>query len=426
MKNPSPKLMVLVRSSFFFCFFYVFISPEISAADKAKPSDKASKNGESASDLRKVGTDVDREANGMLESSSKTVRKFHEVLDELLAEFAYDVKLGQITGLKNLAIRKVEVSDALPDTYKDYVKLLLSERIKENSQVRLIHCIPCSVRTSKLIEGKLVITSPSTNVGELKAAADRLGIENFMDAVLIYHSTHMVLAVQVFKVDTNELVWARSYNSETVKSRYQSLAVDYSQIAKARLGEDYVPDYRWLVGFGAGSVPNVAGTVVDSSMIDFQFRGTERFNNRRTEFGLMMSVYMSLSSFLKEYPQAADSEPIQSIETTDPSVDTAAAGTKLQPFKLAVGLYGIYAHNFLGSVESYSNVRQGLHLGFGVLLAPSYLAGVARVGWDMYFGRRFSFSFSGLFVGQSNILVDQLFVQAPGGAGLDAVLSFNL
>ena len=45
----------------------------------------------------------------------------------------------------------------------------------------------------------------------------------FMDAVLVYHTTHMVLAVDVFNAQTKELVWARTYNSETVKSRYLAL-----------------------------------------------------------------------------------------------------------------------------------------------------------------------------------------------------------
>ncbi|NRA44938.1 MAG: hypothetical protein HRU09_08290 [Oligoflexales bacterium] len=52
--------------------------------------------------------EVNEVADGLV-ASSKTVRRFHEVLDELLAEFGYDVKTGQIKGLKNLAIRKVDV-----------------------------------------------------------------------------------------------------------------------------------------------------------------------------------------------------------------------------------------------------------------------------------------------------------------------------
>src|SRR4051812_46651038 len=138
------------------------------------------------------------EAEKMRISSSTHVRRFHEVLDELLAEFGYDVKMGQIKGLSNVSVRKIRVSKAIPKTYEDYIETLLQERIRENSQVRLIACVPCKTRTSSLVDGKLMITSPATNMARPESAAAQLGIENFMDAVLVYHTTHMVLAVSVF------------------------------------------------------------------------------------------------------------------------------------------------------------------------------------------------------------------------------------
>ena len=46
-------------------------------------------------------------------------------------EFGYDVKMGQIKGLKNLSIRKIRVSKAIPRTYETYVEMLLAERIRD-------------------------------------------------------------------------------------------------------------------------------------------------------------------------------------------------------------------------------------------------------------------------------------------------------
>ena len=56
------------------------------------------------------------EGEKLKQASGKQVRRFHEVLDELLAEFGYDVRMGQLKGLKNVSIRRVDVSDALPNT----------------------------------------------------------------------------------------------------------------------------------------------------------------------------------------------------------------------------------------------------------------------------------------------------------------------
>src|SRR5690606_570799 len=108
----------------------------------------------------------------------------------------------------------------------------------------LISCLVCKTRSSSMVDGKLYITSPRTNISRLNSAADQLGIQHFMDITLVYHSTHMVLAFQIFDVRSKELIWTRTYNSETMRSRFQNMAVDYSQVAKSRKSDEYVPEYK--------------------------------------------------------------------------------------------------------------------------------------------------------------------------------------
>lgn len=363
-----------------------------------------------------------KEAEQMRVGSSQRVRRFHEVLDELLAEFGYDIKMGQIKGLSNVAIRKVRVSQAIPRTYEDYAEMLLAERIRENSQVRLIACVPCKTKTSQLVDGKLMITSPATNMAKLESTASQLGIENFMDAVLVYHTTHMVLAVNVFNAQTKELVWARTYNSETVKSRYQKLAIDYSQVAKSRPGEDYQPEYRAMWGFGVAQIPNVNGEKKDASMLNLQVRATEKFNNRRTEFGMMLSVLKTTSSTLKDYPAEEGSSSETTTETATPETTEKP---KPKAFSQAFGIYGLYSHLFVGSVESYNHTRHGAHVGLGGIASTGYLAPAFRLGWDVYMGRRFSTSVAANYVGSSTLLVNGESIKAKGGAGADFILSVN-
>lgn len=367
------------------------------------------------------------EADEMRVASSKTIRQFHEVLDELLAEFGYDIKTGQLNGLDNIAIRKVEVSEALPNSYEKYIKMLITERIRDNAQVRILNCISCETKTSKLVEGKIIITSPSTNVSELKFAAERLGIKNFMDIILVYHSTHMVLALQIFTVESNELIWTRTYNSETIKSRFQKLAIDYRQVAKSRPGEDYQPEYRILIGAGGSALPNIGGDENNSSMLALEVRSTERFNNRKSEFGMLLSIYSAISSILNDYPILEGTG--SSSEETPPQPDFNAQDTtkpaEPQPFSTALAITALYAHNFLGSVESYNELRQGIHLAAGGLFAGGYLAGHVRLGWDMYFGRRFVVSFAGLYIAPSKILLEKEWIPTKGGNGAEVVVSYN-
>ena len=353
------------------------------------------------------------------DASPKQVRLFHEVLEELLTEFAYDVKSGQLAGLKNLSIRKVTVSESLPRSYQSYVELLVSEKIKSNSKVKLISCLPCKTKNTRIVDDKLMISSPTTNAEDMNRAASQLSIDNFMDVVLVYHTTHMVLAFQVFDTTSKELTWTHTYNSETIKSRYQRMAVDFSQIEKGRNSEEYVPEFRYLIGFGAGSVPNVTANAREKSVLTLQLRGTEKFDNRRSEFGLLTTINIATSSLASEYPSEGKTE-----DAADGTTD-AEAKSAPTPFKSSIGLFAVFAHNFLGTLESYNEVRQGINGAIGLHLASGYLAPAIRAGWDVYLGRRFSVNTSLILVSSANILVKNKFVRVPGGVGGDLAISYN-
>jgi hypothetical protein len=350
-------------------------------------------------------------------TNSRVVRRFHAVLDELLAEFGYDVKLGQIKGLSNIAIRKVRVSNAIPRTYEEYIETLVIERIRENSQVRVIDCIPCKTKTSSLVDGKLMITSPATNLAKLDSAATTLGIENFMDVILVYHTTHMVLAVNVFNSQSKETVWARSYNSETLKSRFQKMAVDYSQVEPKKITDEYAPEYRLMVGLGGASIPNLSGKPSDSAMLNLQIRSTEKFNNRHNEVGLLLSINYSASKLVGT---ASSSSP-----TTPDTATTDSTTPKPNAFRTGIGLYAFFSYLFTGQVESYNDIRTGLGIGLGTLVATGYLAPAARVGIDFYLGRRFSLSFYGNYIRPASVNVNGATAKVDGGRGADVVFSTN-
>lgn len=352
-------------------------------------------------------------------ASNQKVRRFHEVMDDLLSEFAYDVKNGQMGNIKNLALRRVTVSNTLPKSYRSYLDLLVSERIRENSRVRLISCLPCKAKTSRFEKGKFIITSPMANVSELDRAAQELGIDYFLDTVMIYHTTHMILAFKMFNAKSKELVWSRTYNSETVRSRYQKLAIDYSQVAKARVSDEYVPSYRYMIGVGGAAIPNVAGSVSDSSMMALHIRGTERFNNRRHEFGLMTTLYLTTSSLLSEYPaKKADNPPEQ-----DEEVLTA---DQPQPFSNALVLSAIYTYNFFGRVETFDRIRYGVNASAGPILATGYLALQGRGGLDIYFGKKFNLAVGGLYIFPSTIKVGNQLISTKGGLGGELIVAYTL
>ncbi len=350
-------------------------------------------------------------------ASSRDVRQFHEVLNDLLSEFAYDVKQGQIDGLKNISIRRVDISDTLPRTYEPYTELLVTERIRENSKIKIINCVPCKSKSSTMIDGKLMISSPLTNVQKMDEAANQLGIENFMDVVLVYHTTHMVLAFNVFNTQTKEMTWARTFNSETLRSRYQRLAVDRNQIEKSRTSDVYVPDYKFLVGLGASQLPNVAGTARDKSFIGFHLRAVEKFDNRRTDFGLYTSIFANTAKFLKAYPSEGAASGVDEV--------AYSGSARALPYKYVLSLHATVARNFIGDLEMYDRIRHGVHFGLGAVISSGYLAPSVRAGWDLYFGRRFVVTLGGQYITSSVVLVKTSYSKVRGGGGGDFILSYN-
>ena len=349
-------------------------------------------------------------------ASNQDVRQFHDVLNDLLSEFSYDVKQGQVNGLKNISIRRVDISDTLPKTYEQYVELLVTERIRENSKVKLLNCVPCKSKTSTMVEGKLMITSPLTNLQRMDEAAGQLGIENFMDVVLVYHTTHMVLAFNVFNTQSKELTWARTYNSETLRSNYQRMAVDYKQIEKSRISDEYLPDYKVLVGLGGSQLPNVAGNARDKSFLGLHLRTVEKFDNRRLDFGLSASIWTNTANLLRDYPSEGASSTSQT---------SYSGSSRPLPYKYLLGVHALLARNFVGSVEIYDKIRHGAHVGIGGVMSKGYLAPSLKLGWDIYLGRRFVGTFGGHYITKSSILVGSDFQTSRGGGGGDFALSYN-
>ena len=141
----------------------------------------------------------------------------------------------------------------------------------------------------------------------------------------------MILGFQIFNTSTQELVWSRVYNSETLHSRFQAMAVDYKQIVHKDMedSDEYIPTFRIAFGAGAGSYRDPSTSSANEGMMSLQLRGTEKFNNRLNEFGLLLTGNVSIPTIMQ-----GDSENV----STENGVDK---------LKYTVGLFAIYAHNFL-------------------------------------------------------------------------------
>jgi hypothetical protein len=146
-------------------------------------------------------------------------------------------------------------------------------------------------------------------------------------------------------------------------------------------------------------------------------RSVEKFDNRRSDFGLLTSGYLSTSTFLNTYPSEGT--------TTTTTTATYSGAARPVPYKFALGIQALTAYNFVGDVEVYDRMRHGAHFGLGGILSTGYLAPSVRLGWDVYFGRRFVVTMSAHYIAESTILVQGDYQKSRGGGGGDLVLSYN-
>ena len=143
-------------------------------------------------------------------------------------------------------------------------------------------------------------------------------------------------------------------------------------------------------------------------MMSLQLRGTEKFNNRLNEFGLLLTGNVSIPTIMQ-----GDSENV----STENGVDK---------LKYTVGLFAIYAHNFLKPVEFYDRIRWGINIALGGHFSNNYLAPAIRTGIDVFFGKSFFITPAAFYIGRASVIVDNDVTEVDGGFGGELIVSYNL
>ena len=167
----------------------------------------------------------------------------------------------------------------------------------------------------------------------------------------------------------------------------------------------------------------LAGNSEDNGFAALHIRGTEKYDNRHNEFGLMMNIYQSTNALLSDYPTQGGVE--NGVENPEETPTETPTEPTLTPFQTALSLNGTYVYNFLGTLESYNTTRYGISITAGILLASGYIAPTIRLGLDTYFGRSFGITIGGIYVGSSQVLVKNQFQTVEGGGGGELALVYN-
>lgn len=342
-----------------------FLMGILAAASTATSAHSAEADGQSRTEARASG--------GSLKKGSKeeATRNFYSVLEDLVSDFEYDLKNGQVSGLRDLSIRNVALNELVPGSFKSHLELVLTERLLKSAKVRMIQCLACRSRKTVLNGEQMMITTPETNPAEMSRIARQAGIQNFMDVAFSYQPNGMVLSLYVTEADTGSVVWSRSYNSETSRSAAYRRGVDQSQVEgdRMRSASEYVPvvQYRGVLYYGYQS--NLTGY---TGTLGFGFRMMERYDNRKKEVGFEVDYFRNSSSLVGA----------STSSTTD-----LYGGLNLT-------LLFMHAWNLIGEEENFNRARGSFLAGVGGTYASGFLGGLLRAGYEWRLAKHWAVSTS--------------------------------
>ncbi len=293
-------------------------------------------------------------------------RNFYDVLEDVMGDFEYDLKNGNVQGLKDLSIRNIATSENIPPSFKSHLELLITERILKSSKARVLQCLPCRARKTTLNGDQVVVSSPETNQNELARIAKSAGIQNFMDVAFSYQPTGMVLSMYITEPETGSVNWSRSYNSESSRASAFRRGVDFNQIDEARKQTEYTPTIQYRASIYYLLEPNVGGS---TGTIVGGFRAVERYDNRKKEVGFELNYMLDTSSLVG----------------SDESQDKA---NLYKGFNLT--LLFIHAWNLIGEEENFNKARGSLFLGIGGTYTSGFLGGLIRSGYEWRLAKHYA------------------------------------
>jgi hypothetical protein len=297
-----------------------------------------------------------------------TSRNFYQVLDDVLGDFEYDLKNGNVNGLKDLTIRNIAVSENVPPSFKTHLELLITETILKTTKTRVIQCLPCRARKTSLNGDQIVIKSTESDPAELTRIAKATGIDRFLDIAFTFEPTGIVMSMYITDPESDSILWSRSYNSENSRAAAFKRGVDYNQIDQAHRATEYAPLIQSRFTIYYVVEPN---NPTSTGCLSLGYRMMERYDNRKKEVGFELDYLTNASTLV---------HPAGAVAT-----DIYSGGLNLT-------LIFMHAWNFIGEEENYNLVRGSFFLGVGGTYASSFLGGLVRTGYEWRLGKHFATS----------------------------------
>lgn len=289
-------------------------------------------------------------------------RSFYEVLHDLLSDFEFDLKENRVSGLRDLSIRNIVVSENVPASFKSHLELVVTEKILGATKTRMVKCLQCRSKRAILGRDQVRVSTPENNPIELARIAKMNGIQNFMDIAFSYQADSMVMSLGIADSETGSLVWSHSYDSETSKASAARRGVDPESLEKSMRENEYFPTKQFRLLTYYLNEPDAGDR---SSCLGIGGRFVERYDRKHKEVGIELDVIFNTSL-------------VSGSSKTTTATDNGSrifSGFNLTPLF-------VHSWNFFGEEENFNQMRGTATIGIGGTYAPSFLGALIRGSYE--------------------------------------------
>jgi hypothetical protein len=339
-------------------------------------------------------------------------KSFNDALHDLFQEFAFDLKSKEVPDADHVCIRRIILTENIPTHYQTYVEALAQETYKTNTPFRMVLCPECRIRKRMVKDGEVILINPVNHSDVLDRLAQQLGIDVWLDLSLIYQIDNLALSVKLFDQYTKELIWAKTYDSQSIYRKY--LLEKRNAAAKenndVRVDEKTLSSLNFIIEVCGGLMPNVS---TSSVFLGPSLGISESFKHLPLSLLLGFGIKINAQDLKRDYTNYTGNPEnnldVTVFETEDQLVPLRAIFNPWLKFRL-----------HLGGRDAESARNQPINtyfiLGGGGLFGRGFLNAEAISGLSFTFNNHFFLSFLGGFSPPSNITFKGFYIyEAPGG-----------
>jgi hypothetical protein len=187
---------------------------------------------------------------------SQTDVDFHELVDEMLDEVAYQLGKQDPVLLSPLAIRLVRLSPELRPEFAATLQARLLARIAQATAIRTAICVECTAMRSRVEDGQWLVTLGAVRQDDLRRIGQTQGIRTFVDLGFSYSPQSNVIWMEAvaFRASDGGVLWTDAYRSDATTAmllrtgrHVPSRATRLDQLERKLQGRPY---YGYMVGLG--------------------------------------------------------------------------------------------------------------------------------------------------------------------------------